>query len=456
MKERLLLVVFITVIVISLYLGVFYTLTLSTTKISGHAVSTTQDEKLFKFQTNSDVLELREALGSVYPALTSKELPELLKSGKSTSNKGSTDYNQYLRFEDSNSLQKVMVNFTKDGSGVTDYLQIKSGSNISDAILEYELEFEEGFQSDIKSARLEDIEDEELNILGRVFSVTSTSIDTSAKKVQLTLLSAPLVQILAEQETKKFTLDGKDYVVEAYVISDSEVNPEVRLKIGDETTDALEEGETYTLKDGTKLGIDDIIQSENSQDQVKIFLAAEKLYFEDTYNDEAFSQGIKVNDGTLSNAYIKIKATSTDSEFTLSSLKYRVTSADDIYLPKSELLSEEIKKESFLTGAWDIKYNGLSDVSTTEVKIEASGDTQLKLHFTNKKDKVYIFPFVNREGSGIFRLGDSTRSLFFIEGSNRTDFNINQQDYFILSNRNDRTGETHVLRYNSIDTSSKT
>lgn len=457
MKKRLLFVAFLVILIMSLYFGVFYILSSLTPQISGSVVQTSTQEKLFKVETNNDVLELREALSNVYPSLTEKELPELLKSGKISSNKGTTTYNQYLRFDDTTSLQKVNVNFTKDGDGVKDYLQIYSGNNISKAIFEYEIEFGGGFESDIQSKQLEDIEDEDINILGRTFSVTATRIDTDNKKVEITLLAAPVVQIMKEKESRIFNINGKQYTVSVNIISDNENKREVQLKINDETTKALEEGETFQLKDGSLIGVDDIITSKATSDQVKIFLGPQKIILGDNYNDDAFTQGAKVNNKNLDNAFVKIKGTSTSSEFSLTSIKYRITSNDDLYLKESERLSEKLNAESLLTDAWDIKYGGLKKVDTSEIKFDPSGDTELNLKFTNKKDKVYTVPFVSKEGSsGTFKLGDNTKDLVYMEGANRTDFNIDQQDYFIVTSKSDRTGETHILKYNSIDTSSKT
>ena len=68
----------------------------------------------FRLETGNDLLEIRETVGDVYDTLTESEL-EALRGGSITTDRGSTDYNQYLRFGETGSteLQEMAVNFVK-------------------------------------------------------------------------------------------------------------------------------------------------------------------------------------------------------------------------------------------------------------------------------------------------------------------------------------------------------
>lgn len=108
---------------------------------------------------------------------------------------------------------------------------------------------------------------------------------------------------------------------------------------------------------------------------------------------------------------------------------------------------------------------------TNIVKLEPRGDDEYNLEFANRQDTVYLFQYISNEG-GTFKYGDSDQDLVFIEGNfsesmtreelEQQDnvFNIGILDYFVLSNISDPSGNdehavTHIIRYNSIDTSDK-
>ena len=163
----------------------------------------------------SDLFEIRERAGDVRETLTEVEL-QGLRGGTVTTDRGTTEWNQYLRFfsTDLNIQFDPQVNFTENDERVEqvgDFLFIKEGGNTSQAFFEYQLEFEEGLESDVVSSKLDDLEDEELVILGQVYSIVDTVVDTSAKQLELTMLGGAAFDTLEEGEVKTYTVNGKDY-----------------------------------------------------------------------------------------------------------------------------------------------------------------------------------------------------------------------------------------------------
>ena len=61
----------------------------------------------------SDLLEINEVIGNVRETLTEVDL-DMLQGGQITTNLGSTDYNQYLRFMDNNNVDRGKVIFDPD------------------------------------------------------------------------------------------------------------------------------------------------------------------------------------------------------------------------------------------------------------------------------------------------------------------------------------------------------
>lgn len=119
-----------------------------------------------------------------------------------------------------------------------------------------------------------------------------------------------------------------------------------------------------------------------------------------------------------------------------------------------------------------IPYCGLSYAPYGgSVQLESRGNDEYTLEFSNRYDVTYMTPYLTNEG-GIFKYGDNDKDLVFIEANfsedmtledaRRTEnmFNIGILDYFILSSINDSTGDvrnatSHIVRYNSIDTSDR-
>ncbi|MBI2109602.1 hypothetical protein HYT58_00315 [Candidatus Woesearchaeota archaeon] len=437
----------------------------------------------------SDLYELRERAGDVRETLTEVEL-QGLRGGTITTDRGSTEWNQYLRFFSTElDLQfDPIVNFTENDERVEDvgdYMFIREGSNASQAFFEYELEFEEGLESDIVSGKLDDLEDEEIVILGQVYSVVDTTVDTSADDVELVMLGGAAFDTLEEGEVKTYTVGGKDYRVEVVIISD--VSPEtVTLNVNGEITDQLVEGETEVLKDGTLVGVSDIVSNEageaGSGDIVELYVGATKLLVRDndyTDSDSAFEQRLEVDNENIEDGYVQMKANElTSTQLEIQFIKYRLQAdalpgSTDLYVSAGHGVREYLDEPEGMIGSkWDIRYEGLSDTGTSIIKFEPSGDDEYNIQFENRQGQIYKVPFLTNEGN-IFKYGDNDDDLVFVEGglnttsttgqvaddiANQT-FNIGDDDYFLLSNQKsakfDDTAFTNVVRYGSIDTSNK-
>ena len=441
-----------------------------------------------EISTTGDLLELNESVGDVRETVTEVEL-EGLKGGIVTTNEGTTEFNQYLRLKElngsTNTLAKApVVIFTENDAPVEevgDFMFVQEGSNPSNAFFEYELEFEDGLESDIVSNKLDDYEDEEIIILGTTYTFVDTKIAIASDSVKLELLGGAAYAVMEEGETRTFTVDGKEYEVEVMIISD--VSPStVTLKINGEVTDQLVDGETEILKDGTLVGISDLILNEAGEagfgDIVELYIGATKVEFSDTnYLDGesasnlGFSQDVKIDEETIEDAWVQIKGNEISSdEFEIFSIKYRLT-ADalpgykDIYVSPGQGIREYLDEPQGMLGLnWDIRYEGLDDTGVSILKFDPSGDDEYTLEFENNLGLVYKIPFVTNEG-GTFKYGDNDDDLVIYEGNinegatdirNHT-FNIGTLDYFILSDMGsaitDDTATTHIVRYNSIDTS---
>lgn len=465
----------------------------------------------------NDLLELGENIGNVRETITEFEL-DALKGGVITTDRGSTEYNQYLRFEKSTpALAGGQVLFTENderNEKVGDFLKFTEGDAITQALFEYELEFEEGLESEIDllsrsttRGELSDIEDEVFNLFGIDYTFVDSLIDLSTNQVTIEFLGGDVTDTLEEGEIKTYTIDGVDYEVEALIISDTGGRAgrgAVKFKVNGEVSDELEDGDTDVLSDGLEIGIREILPNEAEEvaggDIVEFFLGANKIEFKDNYTDSQFEQGVKITSEDIEEGYVQIKGTTLDQNnaFEISSIKYRLiadarSGESDIYIAPGHGIREYLDEpEGMLNPEWDIRYEGLLDTGVSTILLESNGDDEYELKFTNRQGNRYSIPFVDNDAAnsqtgsfigmsaapvgftglnpGDFKLGEDVDSnarnlLIFAEGVvildnnvNNDYFNIQDDDYFIISdmdNEWDETSYTHVLVYESIDTSNR-
>lgn len=416
-----------------------------------------------EFGQPNDLLELNEPLGDVKETFTERDLLAL-KGGIITTDEGTTDYNQYLRFAQPSGSDAFTSNFTvvyeeDEDDNVGDFLKAKDGRGIF--MFEYELEFEEGAESEIKSdTELDDLEDEIINILGTPFAIADTDLDTLNSRLTIKLLGGAISDILEEGETKTYTIGGNEYEVNVLIIAD--LLNVVKFKINGEITDELEDGETDILKDGTRIGIREILPNEAEEvtggDLVEFYLGATQVEFEDVFNDTNFSQGVEVNDENIEDGSVSIRGVRfRTNKFEILSIKYRLqadTLLGDLYIPPGHGMREYLDEpEGLLSPNWDIVYGGLMDTGVSILKFDAAGDDEYDLRFTTQEGLNYNIEFIDNDDTTGFQIGDEDDRLIWIEAGNETTGNIDEDDEFILTDDNDETGFTHVVAFESFDSS---
>ncbi|MCB9359406.1 hypothetical protein H6503_05725 [Candidatus Woesearchaeota archaeon] len=421
------------------------------------STSTTLSGDVFKFEANADVLEINELLPDVKSTLDSEQL-EALGSKVIRNSKGTTDADQYLKFADSDLVVIYGENDEVDPTVVGDWLRIQNGEDL----FTYELNFPDGLESDVDSnLKLEDIEDEDLFILGDIFSIVEGTVDSS-DRVALTLMGGAVTDTLKEGESKTYEIDGKDYEVTVVIIADADTNsgnPKVKLMINGEVTDTMEDGDTDTLDDGTVIGIRDILANEgseeNGEDIVAFYIGANKIEFGATGT-------VKIDEDTVSEATVTIDETNSSGTMVINKITYELDSDDDYFLGAGDSLRSVLDEpEGLLSSVWDIKYEGLSQPTTTEVKISPSGDDKYFLEFVNQEGIEYDIPLVENDATNL-NLGKDDADLVYTEASatptvyNASDDNqIMEDDYFILGKVSSDTdvdvANTRVMKFKDSD-----
>ncbi len=424
--------------------------------------------------STSDLLEINETMGNIRETLTEVDL-DLLKGGQIVTDEGSTEYNQYLRFTSTAGYRSGKVTFAEDERDrVGHYLFWKNG----DQLFEWELEFEEGLETEVDGSDLVDLEDEDVMILGQPFVIVDTDLSvtggTGTTRLTIDLMGGAISAILGENDKETYVVDGKEYEVEVLVISETAQGGEgsVKFRINGEITDELTDGETDVLADGTQVGIRDILATgkDIQKSIVQFYLGAYKLEFTDGNTSDNLNQsaGVEVNEETIedSNVFIKgvvlsTRTNTTARTYEISNVKYRLFADSvlgDIYVPPGSGVREQLDEpEGMLTPAWDIIYQGLTDTGVTNVVIDPAGDDEYDLQFTNQEGIFYDMPLLSNENNALggMKWGDDDDDLWFCESANTNTFWVTDNDFFILSNCDnetlDNTCFSHVMRYDSTD-----
>ncbi len=463
--------------------------------------------------STSDLLEIGEMIGDVRETLTEVDL-DMLKGGQIVTDQGSTEFNQYLRFpvpgQVSNNQSTAVIFAQDERDRVGHYLFVNDG----DVIFQWELEFEEGLESEVEGSDLVDLEDEDITVLGQPFVIVDTDLRNNSNvfgsagiafggspDLTFELIGGAVSAVLGENDKETYVVDGKEYEVEVLVISETAAAGEgaVKFRINGEITDELEDGETDVLADGTQIGIRDILATgkDIQKSIVQFYLGAYKVEFRDTNTSDATAQqaGTEVNEETIEDSNIVMRGqfisgstlvTALDgAKFEIQNIKYNLTAdavLGDMYVPPGTGIREQLDEpEGMLTPSWDIRYEGLMDTGVTLVRIDSAGDDEYDFEFTNQEGIFFDFPLASNESSnaagGTFKYGDDDDDLWFTEWGNVTggqidvpsfgsaasltpaSFYITDDDFFVVSNcdfaTNDDTCFSHVLRYDSVDTTNR-
>lgn len=303
------------------------------------------------------------------------DLPTVLADGIYRESRGETeneeDYTQKLIFAEpvanTPSTDMIIFDNEEDSPEATDtYLYLDDGTN--QFAYTYELKFDSPIEyCDVTLATCdldEDFELTKLKMLGREYTIVDAVEDPAdANNVgELVFMAGALKASQWEYSKATYTLADKTYEVEVKIISDADST--AVLIINGEETDEMEEGDTYTLDDGTRVGVVDVIPNEGAEkstgtsegnDLCTFYLGAEKIVF--TEGDPVEVNGVEIEDSEVNFD----PAGTVDNE--LEEIEVTIIPEDAIYLAKGESWVEPV------LGRFKYTFQGLE--KTTE-NIEAS------------------------------------------------------------------------------------
>ncbi|HII30187.1 hypothetical protein COT48_02275 [Candidatus Woesearchaeota archaeon CG08_land_8_20_14_0_20_47_9] len=420
-------------------------------------VTVTGDAK--KLQQSTNKLELNETVNSVYPTLTSADLAAL-KDGSITNNWGTFKYTQTLSTPPAKVIFKKDSNHEKEDIP-TEYLKF-NGSQI---VYNYKISFSPAAKATVTGTTISDLENKKITMLGKEYTIL-TARHAGQNQTKLTLMAGALTNILSRDEEKTYQLNGKDYAIKLIYVSST--GTECKFVVNDQPTDTMNAGDTFTLSDGTEMGVKSIMaQKTGEPDSVEFTLGAQRVVLEDT-NTINSSAGGTVTIGstelstlslaitTSSDTAIATTASTENGQVKISSIEIWYTPTQDFYVAKDEKASEQAdiaegEEGNFFLDGFDFEFKGLEWPKFETISVTASGNENYRLKFTNKAAQEYNAEVWCLNSSTEVNVGTYTgsthRKLHYVE--NET---IDDEELFIVT-RNDYS---HIMQLRSISTGSST
>ena len=428
----------------------------------------TAEGDAWKVGTSTKILELSENVGSsnsnvetirnITTFIDDSEL-DALASGTVSNGKGDAPYNQYLYLLGANTgVSSGYVIYTENDQDTTaDFLYFKSGTEIGRYLMEFTTALESDVDDSAGSAStsgtyLTDLEDVDINIFGKTYSIVQARRQTGNAQVKLILMGGAVKDTLLEGNTKTYTIDGKDYETTLDFVSSTSG----KFTINGESTRKLLDGETDKLSDGTTVGVSEILYQDyaGGVHSTTFFLGAQKMELRDTnISDVISTNALKLDDNTIDDAYVIIEGTDDNSAFKLNRIHVNMTADDDFFVPAGGKLSENPdldEPQVLFTSNWDIEYRGLTEQEIETIELETSGNKKYVLKFKDGDGNEVKLPIAEAVSASNIEFGEKDKALI-----NAENMSITKDDYIILTDSTQNRGErkTYVLQYKGADKS---
>ncbi len=381
--------------------------------------STSQQEpvisggEFIKLERPSDKFNLGDSTTDVFvTSITKNQLPTLLEDGVYYD-----DDNTQYRY-----IQKIeLETFTLEHFRDRDYSSTPTiGFNLpsNTLVLSYTLDFtkEPTFSN-------EKMSNTDIVILGKDYFILN--IDPSGE--EMTLLDTAETVFMNEGEERTITVDGKEYVVFVSFIG----SDKVKLVVDGEITKSLSEGATYKLKDGSYIGIKDILASSSSSrpSKVEFSIGSGKLFLSN-------EREIRINDKDVDEltSYLIMNSDKLDRIV----IEWRT---DD-----KEFITTE--KELEMPALQSVKFSmaGLNFPLQENIVLENDGSTSILLKIPIESGEAR-FNILYADSTGQFiGLGKDEEKRLVTSDSNTLTFNeTNGDKWFVASWASSRDSESYLL-----------
>ena len=397
-----------------------------------------------KVEQTSNKLNVGDAITNVsVVAIDGDDLPTALADGTYT-NTQSNDYGyeQKIVFYPGRALD-MFADSDYDDKEPTMGFRVARNS----ALLNYTLDFTKSAISINATASATDVtyfKNTKIEMLGKTYDIVDADASGNGKANvdKLQLMGGALSTIMEEGEEKTFTVNEKEYKVKVSYLGGT--TPEAKFIVDGEVTDAITEGNTDKLTDGTEIGVKEILIQNlaGEVDKVEFYIGAEKVTIE--HKDKIELGGEDVDSITCD-----INATVSGSSNTeMAYIRLTWTPDEDLFI------TEESSAEFPGLGGFKLSYEGLTRPGSEIITVENSGNEELQLTVPIKSGEATIKLLGSNGTSGFDTLGgdDHTdeRLLTSLDGG-RVTWNESYEALPVTYYDGSNTGETYLVEVTKID-----
>lgn len=394
----------------------------SSTSTSTAATTITGDN--IKLDRGSNKFNYADALNTHYTSLDNEDLSTVLKDGTYLN-----DVNTEFDYEQKIEMSTENLSFFHDSQFENDAAVLGFNMDRNDHILNYTLDFTPTNADGVSttgSDEFEKLDNTEIEMLGKKYYISD--VESTSNGVYLSLLDAANSATVSEGETKTITVGSKTYDVAVNFVEDANT---CKLTINGETTNSIDEGQTFKLSDGTYVGIKDV--SYNAKDagisQVEFSLGSGKIELENRqeveFNDKVISE---TEDSHGYTSVIKAYITNTTA-FTVDKIVLEWNLNDDAWLaPGEEIVMPGFNAIKLSMTAWNTP-------KEEKVEISDAGDYVRIITPVQQGELKLPILYTNTSNTGLTGIGEDATHLLVTNDSVDPSFNLveNLNSYFVAT-----------------------
>ena len=382
---------------------------------TGTTTTTSGEGDSFLIERTSTKYHVGDNITTLFSSFDEDELPTLLADGKYI-DKDNDEFDYTQKITVGSNVQLTMYEDDDDQPVVG--FKIPSG----ETVLTYLLTMAD-------QPLVADLETSDMTLMGKDYYILDQT--TSGSNQVFTFLDSAVSTVLSEGETT--TIGGKTASIEFIGTN------QVKLNIDGQVTNTLGASETYKLKDGSYIGIKDVLYSskEGSVSKVEFSLGSGKLKI--TSGSE-----VQMNDNAVSGLTGTIVNTTTE----LTSISLVWAADDDLFIAEDS----EITMPGF--GAVKLSYGGLNYPAEETIEVKQGSESYATLNDFPLKDTEEDIHFLYSTTAGAFvGIGKDSNELLATaaSGSNIT-FDADDTKYFIASWSDSSDAESYVMQFTNFIT----
>lgn len=380
------------------------------------------------FQRSSNLLNLGESLNEIEATIDVDQLPGVLGDETFRTRSGEEyDYEQSIMIVGDTSFGWFEDNdFNQGEPGIG--LMFGQG----EPLLNYTLAFDQNVNVDLDNGQLSDLEDSEITILGREYTILSADNDPET----LRLLGGAVNDIIMMGETQTYTVGGRSYTIEPTFISADEA----RFRVNGNLIPSLEEGETFSIDAETEIGVREI----NYQDfaggiqQAEFVLGAQVITLTD-------GEAVEVNDETVDELEANVVMTTSGNTVEIERIVLTWIPEDDVFIAEE---AEEVRMPVFEGLRFGME--GFVTSAEEELVVNVEGGDTLTIE-AQLDDGMIDIPLLTGDGTNFVSIGEGNDQTLVTSATNTLDYDMNTDENFIASWNDGDDAESYLLEVNNID-----